>query len=368
MYVLGFHLELPGAMRDLSLRDPHIEWSARPIRDRWLAESRSESGSRDAPPRTVIVPRSIPETKFLSDLEAWGATSVPPFLWRSGRVSVRLLTDRPTPPVAWRRRHSGAQLVVKRSVTRADLPRLLDGAPRWHLGLSERQREVLRTAVGDGYYDVPRRTTVARIARTVGIARSTAEEHLRVAESTLVRTIAPMTDAFAPETRSTLPADETWRTYARFSTDLELFVWLTLRGDRIARVNLERDHPAELAGTTHPYLDRIVGEIAQGNDDLRDLPVDLDVAPFDRKVLEEVRKVPPGRTASYREIAERIGRPAAARAVGNALARNPALIVLPCHRVVPSSGGVGSYSGTGGAETKRRLLALERARGDGSAP
>ena len=59
------------------------------------------------------------------------------------------------------------------------------------------------------------------------------------------------------------------------------------------------------------------------------------------------------------EIARRIGRPKAVRAVGNALGRNPVPILIPCHRVVPTDGSLGGYSGGGGSKTKARLLALE---------
>jgi methylated-DNA-[protein]-cysteine S-methyltransferase len=81
---------------------------------------------------------------------------------------------------------------------------------------------------------------------------------------------------------------------------------------------------------------------------------------FRRDVLRATARIPYGRTASYREIARRAGSPSAFRAAGNALATNPLPIVVPCHRVVPSSGELGSYRG--GAAAKARLLALEGAR------
>jgi methylated-DNA-[protein]-cysteine S-methyltransferase len=81
---------------------------------------------------------------------------------------------------------------------------------------------------------------------------------------------------------------------------------------------------------------------------------------FRRDVLRATARIPYGRTASYREIARRAGSPAAVRAAGSALARNPLPIVVPCHRVLPSSGALGSYRG--GADAKARLLALEGAR------
>ncbi|VVC02950.1 Methylated-DNA--protein-cysteine methyltransferase [Candidatus Burarchaeum australiense] len=80
---------------------------------------------------------------------------------------------------------------------------------------------------------------------------------------------------------------------------------------------------------------------------------------FESLVLRAVSKIPRGETRTYSEIARAIGRPGAARAVGNALARNPMPIKIPCHRVVRSNGSPGGYSGPGGNRAKRRLLAAE---------
>ena len=90
-------------------------------------------------------------------------------------------------------------------------------------------------------------------------------------------------------------------------------------------------------------------------------PVDYTLVsgPFRRRVLYELAKVPSGEVVTYGGLAARAGRPAAARAAGTACARNPVPLVIPCHRVVPGSGGVGSYAG--GAHRKRALLALEGA-------
>jgi methylated-DNA-[protein]-cysteine S-methyltransferase len=80
---------------------------------------------------------------------------------------------------------------------------------------------------------------------------------------------------------------------------------------------------------------------------------------FQREVWEAARFIPYGETRSYRWVAERTGRPDAARAVGQALGRNPLPIIIPCHRVLASDGGIGGF--TGGVETKKRLLRLESA-------
>jgi methylated-DNA-[protein]-cysteine S-methyltransferase len=89
---------------------------------------------------------------------------------------------------------------------------------------------------------------------------------------------------------------------------------------------------------------------------------DLALAPqgtaFQKSVWREIAKVPAGRTASYGDLARRIGRPSAARAVGAAVGRNPLSVAVPCHRIVGSDGSLTGYAG--GLERKRALLALER--------
>src|SRR4051812_33155387 len=94
--------------------------------------------------------------------------------------------------------------------------------------------------------------------------------------------------------------------------------------------------------------------------DLSRLPLDLTVlAPFQRAVYEQVRTLGPGRTTTYGEIAARLGKPGASRAVGQALGKNPFLVVVPCHRVLAAGGAPGGFSAPGGVTTKQRLLALE---------
>ena len=89
-----------------------------------------------------------------------------------------------------------------------------------------------------------------------------------------------------------------------------------------------------------------------------DLPLSYGGTEFRTSVLDALREIPYGETRTYGEIAESIGSPRAYRAVGTACAENPLPIVIPCHRVVPSSGGIGSYAG--GSSMKRRLLDFER--------
>ena len=81
-----------------------------------------------------------------------------------------------------------------------------------------------------------------------------------------------------------------------------------------------------------------------------------DLTEFGQDVLNEVRKIPYGKTITYSELADRIGCGGGARAVGQALSKNPYPIVIPCHRVVAKS-GIGGYSG--GVGLKKRLLGIE---------
>ena len=81
-----------------------------------------------------------------------------------------------------------------------------------------------------------------------------------------------------------------------------------------------------------------------------------DVTPFQRKVYAAVRKIPRGQTRSYQWVAQQIGQPNAARAVGQALNKNRRIDLVPCHRVIASDGSLGGYA-WGSAAKRRRLLA-----------
>jgi O-6-methylguanine DNA methyltransferase len=378
MQLLSYDLRLPGTIDRLSTRYPDVDWAVHPLGPRWIvqcagppgslgnlsAEVGSDVGTADATTTASFLysPRRA-ERDFLHDASVWGASPVPPLIWKDGHLSVRLVSPGGGPPAAWRARHPDARLLVKRRIEPRELLALLDRPTAWPPALTRRQSEVLLGAVAGGYYELPRRCHVGGIARKLGIARSTAEEHLRAAESALILSMAPLVEArHRAADLSARPSDaDALEHYARFSAELDLYVQMALRDDRIAQVTLSRGRPAGRGARDHPFLRRILRHIATGTDDLRDLPVDLNVGPFERRVLEEVRRIPPGTTRTYGEIAQRVGEPRASRAVGNAVARNPAIVVVPCHRVVPASGGVGQYSGTGGPETKRRLLERERA-------
>ena len=111
-------------------------------------------------------------------------------------------------------------------------------------------------------------------------------------------------------------------------------------------------------GSLRPWVAGVLERIA-GQEPAAALPVDVRATAFQRRVWEELQAIPRGETRSYGEIARRIGQPSAARAVARACATNPVALVIPCHRVVAGSGGVGGYRW--GVERKRRLLEREAA-------
>jgi len=91
-----------------------------------------------------------------------------------------------------------------------------------------------------------------------------------------------------------------------------------------------------------------------------DIPIALDgFSGFSRKVLAACRSIKFGRTISYSGLAKKAGQPAASRAVGNALAKNPLPLIIPCHRVLRADGRMGGFSAPGGISVKKRMLALE---------
>ena len=114
--------------------------------------------------------------------------------------------------------------------------------------------------------------------------------------------------------------------------------------------------PADIARAR----DAIVSLLRGARVDLSGLPLDMAAVPdFHRQVYDVARTIPPGATLSYGQIADRLGSRGLARAVGQALGRNPFPIVVPCHRVLAAGGRVGGFSAGGGITTKLRLLAIE---------
>lgn len=107
---------------------------------------------------------------------------------------------------------------------------------------------------------------------------------------------------------------------------------------------------------------RIAAALDGEPDDFRDVAVDLEhLTSFSRRVARACRKIGWGETRSYAELAASVGSPRAARAVGHVMATNRTPLVVPCHRVVGSGGGLGGFSAPQGLAMKRRLLTLESA-------
>ncbi len=94
--------------------------------------------------------------------------------------------------------------------------------------------------------------------------------------------------------------------------------------------------------------------------DLLEVGIDLSASsPFDRDVYEVTRSIAPGASLTYGQVAERVGQPGAAQAVGRSLGANPIPIVVPCHRVLGADGRLTGFSAAGGVDTKRRMLLIE---------
>jgi methylated-DNA-[protein]-cysteine S-methyltransferase len=116
-------------------------------------------------------------------------------------------------------------------------------------------------------------------------------------------------------------------------------------------------------------IDGVVALLRGEPSELDAVTLDMEgVPPFNRRVYEAARRIPPGTTLSYGEVAARMGEPGAARDVGQALGQNPFAIIVPCHRVLAANGKVGGFSARGGVRTKLRLISSERAGGHGALP
>jgi len=134
------------------------------------------------------------------------------------------------------------------------------------------------------------------------------------------------------------------------------------------RARLLRRYPDAQEASPTPEAQRAIDAIVallRGQGDALALDaIALDMAsvpPFQRRVYEVARAIPPGGTLTYGEIAARMGAPGQARDVGQALARNPFPPVVPCHRVLAAGGKLGGFSAPGGVATKLRMLAIEGA-------
>ncbi|MDE2786458.1 MAG: methylated-DNA--[protein]-cysteine S-methyltransferase [Chloroflexota bacterium] len=156
------------------------------------------------------------------------------------------------------------------------------------------------------------------------------------------------------------------------------FGWLALLGNArgLLRVSLQpepqpaldglgnaMDDAEENAGVFEGTLAAFEEYFAGSVTALDRIPLDLsDASPFFGAAWVACRSIPPGETRSYQWLAEAAGNPRASRAAGQAMAKNPFPLIIPCHRVVGSSGGLHGY-GAGGVGVKARLLEMERNRG-----
>jgi methylated-DNA-[protein]-cysteine S-methyltransferase len=110
----------------------------------------------------------------------------------------------------------------------------------------------------------------------------------------------------------------------------------------------------------HEAIAGIRTMLGGGAPDFSRLPLDFSAVPaFHQRVYDVTRAIRPGRTQSYGEVAAQVGDAGAARAVGQALGRNPFPLIIPCHRVLAAGGRAGGFSGAGGVAQKQRLLAIE---------
>lgn len=125
----------------------------------------------------------------------------------------------------------------------------------------------------------------------------------------------------------------------------------------------QKHHPGELSAPQRdddPLLAEAARQLAQyfaGERSGFDLSLDLHGTPFQQSVWQALTRIPPGRTCSYGAIARELGTPSAVRAVGAAVGRNPASLLVPCHRVLGRDGSLTGYAG--GIDRKRALLSLE---------
>jgi methylated-DNA-[protein]-cysteine S-methyltransferase len=143
-------------------------------------------------------------------------------------------------------------------------------------------------------------------------------------------------------------------------------LFLPERSDLVLRARMQQRHPGAKEGTGPPDVQRVLADVqrllAGESRDLSAAVLDMTNVPeFDRRVYVEARSVPAGRTVTYGDIANRLGDVGLARAVGQALGRNPIPIIVPCHRVLAAQGRLGGFSAPGGVATKRRLLEIEGA-------
>ncbi len=138
-------------------------------------------------------------------------------------------------------------------------------------------------------------------------------------------------------------------------------VYIVFNSRGIARLTLakerfEREYGCAMGKNKEAV--RQLGEYFDGERKEFSLPLQFNGTPFQKKVWTTLEKIPYGETRSYEWVAEKIGKPKAVRAVGNAVGANPLPIIIPCHRVIRKNGELGGYGY--GAAVKEKLLKIER--------
>ena len=161
--------------------------------------------------------------------------------------------------------------------------------------------------------------------------------------------------------------------YCTFKTSLG-WIAILLSDETVCRLSLAHATSEEALAGIRPYLPENAQRMTSGNslskrigdyadgfpDNFSDIAVDTDyLTPLGRTVFQHCRRIPYGQTRSYGQLALEAGRSNAARAVGQFMASNRTPLIVPCHRVVASNGGLGGFSAPGGIALKEKLLMLE---------
>jgi len=146
--------------------------------------------------------------------------------------------------------------------------------------------------------------------------------------------------------------------------DVILAVQLPESDDETTMIRLARTvgmmTPAEPTPAISAAMAAIVDLLDGRSADLDFIEIDLgERSAFDAAVYDVTRAIPAGESLTYGEVAERVGQPGAAQAVGRAMGANPVPIIVPCHRVLGAKGQLIGFSAAGGVETKRRMLLIE---------
>jgi len=300
----------------------------------------------------------------LQALAELGAHVLPPILWQGGRATLDLLVRPDVDAAALVSLFPEAELLRR---SRSDAEGSAVASPWFLPTVTAKQAEAVLAAHAAGYYEQPRRAEAQEVCRKLGLGRSAFGDRLARAEGAMVASLLPVLRLRAAgddASGDAAAAAGMLELYSAFSRDLHLFVNLQVRGEVVEGVSLSHKRPAK-AQPRHAYLAEVLRHLREGSTP-EDVPYRLGGSPFEQQVLEFLRTIPPGTTMTYAQVAAGIGKPRAARAVGQACSRNPVMLLIPCHRVVRTDGGLGGYAGLGGTATKAKLLARERAKAKGA--